>query len=114
MPGYAGIWKADAASGAVARVYTSRLRFNRESGVVGEVPRLAGWSHDGEMILLWRGPCSASTALPLGVDEQSAYLADPTLGYIAMPLEQFVQAFSGPPIYRRCPKPTNYVSLPCR
>ncbi|MEW6770948.1 MAG: hypothetical protein AB1330_06100 [Bacillota bacterium] len=59
-PGYAGIWKANAASGGVARVYTSRLRFDRESGVVGEVPRLAGWSPDGEQILFWLGPLSAS------------------------------------------------------
>lgn len=70
VPGYAGIWKVDAASGAVARVYTSRLRFDREKGVVGEVPRLAGWSPGGEMVILWRGPCSASIeadGLPLGL-----------------------------------------------
>ncbi|MGQ9712332.1 MAG: TolB family protein [Desulfotomaculales bacterium] len=69
-PGYAGIWKVDAASGAVARVYTSRLHFDREKGVVGEVPRLAGWSPGGEMVILWRGPCSASIeadGLPLGL-----------------------------------------------
>ncbi|SHJ72539.1 WD40-like Beta Propeller Repeat [Desulfofundulus thermosubterraneus DSM 16057] len=68
--GQAGIWKVDAASGAVVRVYTSRLCFDREMGVVGEVPRLAGWSPDGEMVLLWRGPCSASIeadGLPLGL-----------------------------------------------
>ncbi|ACA59261.1 WD40 domain protein beta Propeller [Candidatus Desulforudis audaxviator MP104C] len=60
VPGYAGIWKVDATSGAVKRVYTSRLHFDRESGVVGEVPRLAGWSPDGEQILFWLGPLSAS------------------------------------------------------
>ncbi|MEW6447222.1 MAG: hypothetical protein AB1426_03910 [Bacillota bacterium] len=67
-PGYAGIWKVDAASGGVAPVYTSRLRFDR--GVVGEVPRLAGWSSDGEMVILWRGALSASIeadGLPLGL-----------------------------------------------
>ena len=70
VPGYADIWKANAASGAVARVYTCRLHFDREKGVVGEVPRLAGWSPGGEMVILWRGPCSASIeadGLPLGL-----------------------------------------------
>jgi len=31
----------------------------------------------------------------LGANEHFAYLADPSLGYIAMPLEEFAQAFSG-------------------
>ncbi|NSW84226.1 MAG: PD40 domain-containing protein [Syntrophothermus sp.] len=74
--GQVGIWKVDAASGAVARVYISRLRFDRERGVVGEVPRLAGWSPDGEMVILWRGPCSASIeadGLPLGLAPSDGY-----------------------------------------
>ncbi|MFZ5901681.1 MAG: TolB family protein [Bacillota bacterium] len=61
-PGYAGIWKVDAASGAVKRVYSVGLSPSEVESSFGIVPRLADWSPDGQMVLFWLGPLSGSLA----------------------------------------------------
>ncbi|MEW6173714.1 MAG: hypothetical protein AB1510_11745 [Bacillota bacterium] len=70
-PGYAGIWKADAASGGVKRVYSVGLSQDEVESSFGIVPRLAGWSPDGQMVLFWLGPLSGS----LAADGLALYLA---------------------------------------
>ncbi|HHW41798.1 MAG TPA: hypothetical protein GXX19_11765 [Syntrophomonadaceae bacterium] len=56
----AGIWKVEVAAGTVKRVYNTGLSQDEVERRFGSVPRLAGWSPDGQMVVFWLGPLSAS------------------------------------------------------